>query len=162
MAERILTVVKDFERLEECLNTSELDIFALNQFNAIISKRIFNDNLTVDDTRFGTYRSESYKKKREAAKLETGKKDLQFTRELRNDLDIGVYEGKNALGFSGQEREVGIKKKRKVTNGQIAEFQEGAKQIGKPIFAASQGEVDEVFKTIDEELDRIIAECLRI
>lgn len=161
MAERILTVVKDFERLEECLNTSELDIFALNQFKALILQRIFTFNRTIDGSSFGTYRSQSYIEKRKAKGLEQlTKKNLQFTGELRDDLNLGVYQGKNALGFTGVERKNG---KKTVSTIDIAEFQETSdKQIGKPIFAANQEEVDIVFEQFNEELDRIIAECLRV
>jgi len=145
----IKQIVLEFEELNRCLKTSEIEIFALNEFKQILQERIFKFARTVDNTFFGVYKSASYKKKREDAGRQTKYKDLQFTGELLGDLDLGQYNGKNALGFAA-ERSKNI----------VSWQEESNKQIDKPIFSANQEEVDIVFEKIDEELDRIIAECL--
>lgn len=131
------------------MNIKDVEIGGAAQGNALIKDRIFNKHLGDDEsTGFGTYRSASYKKKRERNNLQSKQKDLQFTSEFRKDLDIGDYKGKVALGFS---------KDRSVT---IADAQEKEKQINTSIFSASEAEAELVLDFMTDEFDKLIDECL--
>ena len=150
MTSNIKQIKDDFGKLATCLKDDRLEIFALNEFKVEIGRRLWTDNRDIDNVPFGTYRSASYKKKREAAGRQTNKKDLQFTDEFRNDFDLGKKAGNNALGFA-QDR-----------SDKIAKAQESASQIGSPIFAANDEEVDIVFGKINDEVNKILEECLNL
>ena len=153
MTSNIKQISLEFKELRKCLQTKDLEIFALNQFKAEIGERIFGKSKAVDKSSFGSYRSASYIKKREDnnPKLKTKIKDLQFTGELRNDLDLGTYNGNNALGFKTERSDT-------IVRGQ----EESPKQINKAIFSANQEEVDIVFEATDGKVDKIIEECLKL
>ncbi len=150
MISNIKQIKDDFGKLATCLKDDRLEIFALNEFKVEIGRRLWKDNRDIDNVPFGTYRSASYKKKREAAGRQTERKDLQFTGEFRNDFDLGKKDGRNALGFAQERSDI------------IADGQEGPKQIGSPIFAANNEEADIVFDKINDEVNKIIEECLNL
>jgi hypothetical protein len=150
MISNIKEISLEFKELGKCLQTKDLEIFALNQFKAEIGERIFGKSKAVDGSSFGSYRSESYKKKRKDEKLKVDIKNLQFSGELIKDFDLGTYNGNNALGFKTERSDT-------IVRGQ----EESPKQINKAIFSANQEEVDIVFEAIDGEVDKIIAECLK-
>lgn len=159
MAEPIKQVILEFNKLETCLKDAELEIGALNQFRAIISERIFTFNKDVDEVSFGSYRSEAYKKKREKEGRQTTIKDLQFSGELAADLELGTFDGKNALGFS-TDRSATIVKGQET--GSRTKTGKAVMQIDKPVFSANQEEVDLVGEFIDNYVDDLIVQCLNL
>lgn len=138
--------------LNDCFlrGIKDIEIEAANSLKGLISERVFNNSAGVEEKIFGSYRSASYKKKREAAGRQTKIKDLQFTGTLKNDLNIGNYNGKVAVGFSTKRSD------------DIVMGQESEKQIGFPIFSANNEEVDITFdEYISPGFDKLIKECLK-
>lgn len=150
------TVVLEFKNIATALSSKDLELFAINEFRQLINERIFSFNKALDNSSFGTYRSESYKKKREDAGRQIRIKDLQFSGELANDLDIGEYKGKTALGFKSDRSDTIVEGQEK---GSRTKSGKEVKQINKPIFSANQDEVDIVFEKLSLEIDRIIQDA---
>lgn len=140
--------------LDDCIRKGikDIEIAAANSIKGLIAERIFTHNAGVDDSKlFGSYRSRSYKNKREKAGLQTKIKDLEFTSALRNDFNLGEYNGNVAIGFSTER------------SSNIVEGQESEKQIGFPIFSANEEEIDITFENeIEPMFNKMIEECLKV
>lgn len=155
----IKQVILEFNQLEKCLKTDDLEIFVLNEFSGLVQERIFSRSKAVDNTTLGTYRSEAYKEKRKKAGRKTNIKDLQFTGDFVRDLDLGKANGKNAFGFKS---DLSAKIVEGQENGSRTKSGKEVMQINKPVFAANQEEYDIVSEKINEEVDRILKECLNL
>lgn len=134
--------------LEACIRQKikDVEILAANEYKKVITERVFKFGLDADNRKLGSYRSESYKKKRQKEGRQINYKDLQMTDEFRNDLDIGEFDGKTAVGFTSERSET-------IVRGQ-------EKQLDIEIFSTNEEEVEIVFENIEPELDNIIRECL--
>lgn len=149
MINKTISILGD---LNECFlkGIKDIEIEAANNLKGLISERIFNKSAGVEEKLFGSYRSEAYKKKRQAAGRQTKIKDLQFDGTFKNDFNLGNYNGKVAVGFSTKRSD------------DIVRGQESDKQIGFPIFSANIEEVDETFDNyISPGFDKLIKECLK-
>jgi len=126
------------------------EVAALTTLNGDLQGRIFNQGKATDGSSLGTYRSKSYKKKRQNPPDGSGgrqiiKKDLQFYGDLRGNISLGITNGnKNALGFKSDGARL------------IATYQEGKRQVGKPIFTPSKGELDAMAAAYLKEVTKII------
>lgn len=135
--------------LEVCIRQKlkDVEILAANEYKKVVTERIFKYGLDAENNKLGSYRSQSYKKKRVREGRQTQFKDLQFSDEFRNNLDIGEIEDKTAVGFTSERSET-------IVRGQ-------EKQLGREIFSANEEEAEIVFENIEPELDKIIRDCLR-
>ena len=121
------------------------EVAALKTLEGDMKARIHNQGRATDGSSLGSYRSKSYKKKRESQGRQTVKKDLQFTGDLIANYTVGVTgQNRNALGFRNDKTRL------------IAEGQEGKKQVNKPIFTPSKGELDNMAAAYLKEVTKII------
>lgn len=115
-----------------------IELFASNEILARMLARIFNDGLAKDGNKIGTYKSGSYKRKREKAGRQVDYKDEQFSGALFEAMNVGKYKGKPAVGITTE------------TSANISRYQE--KQVGRVIFSPSQSELEEVKAAMRNQL----------
>ncbi|GEM_PF-3240136 len=106
----------------------------INEIDAHISNRIFNQNEDVNGNSFGKYKSEAYKKLRKKLGRNIAQKDLQLLGNLKNSFNKNYKE--HQLEF------------KTVKFAEIAEGQE--KQMSKSIFEASVDEKNNALQVIEE------------
>jgi hypothetical protein len=163
-------------KIKKCLSETNLDaqLAVLTEGLALEKDRIFNKSLTTELNSMGKYRSESYlvkKKKagrltpRGASYLESRKtargynfdadnvpelKNLQFTKQLRDDFVVGTSKGKAVIGFK-TDRSAEIAKHQEDKNGN---------QIGESIFKVNSDTVDFIIDRYKEVIIEKTKECL--
>ena len=111
-------------------------VLGMNQADALIQGRVFNDNKDISGVSFGGYRSESYKKKREKKGLQTAVVDFQFTGSLLKD----VVTNTSTTGY------------RVILNSTLSEKKArgNEQRKGKKIFEISEDEEKECVKVIND------------
>lgn len=118
-----------------------IEIPALSEFLGSYLNRIFKRGLSSDGRRIGIYVS-NWAKTRQKRGRQIAYKDLFFTGELRNSIQIGKSSNDNVIGFVND------------TARKISEGQQG--QTGKDIFTATETELKRLDKAIVKNLDREI------
>lgn len=152
------------KKIEE--NQMDLLLFAGTQAEEILKDRIFDDTKTADGKLFGSYKSESYKKKRQKAGRQTSRKDLDITGDLRNSIKLRKLKDNVLLEFvnnkavliaEGQERQIG-----QILAGSKVNMKSPKKTV---IFKLSKKEAEEVItrtvKELRKDLRKIIKESFR-
>jgi hypothetical protein len=129
-------------------NISKILINATNIASSELQFRIFNKGQTTAGNTM-RYRSAPYKKLRVDAGLQTNWKDLQFTGNLFYSMNI-LNAGNNAVvyGFNNMQ------------TAQIAEYQEGLKQVGEAIFELSEKEINITEKQFARDVAKVFTGAL--
>lgn len=123
-------------------------IVSLNRLEAEMKFRIFNKGEATDGSAIGQYRSDQYKKQRQAAGRQTGYKDLEFNSDLRRSIQKGKTGNLNTLGFTNDKARL------------IAEAQQTPRQTGKVIFSASRDELALAIQSYNDEIDFALTQGL--
>lgn len=157
-AQSIQSFIGDLKAYKKnVLETREnAEIAALTELNELIQERVFNRHIGTEGQSFGTYRSESYKKKRlnyvtpkgTKSPRQIAFKDLELSGTFRKSIKVGKNQGRNVLGLDNEE---GIK---------IREYQEtSSKQLNFEFLKPTENEIDLAFKlyerVIFKKLDEI-------
>lgn len=150
-AQSIQSFIGDLKAYKKnVLETREnAEISALTKLNELVQERVFTFNQGTKGESFGTYRSESYKKRREAKGRQTVNKDLEVDGTFRKSIKVGKNQGKNVLGF---DNELSIKIREGQEKGSKTRNGLDVKQIGFEIFEPNNEEIDLAF----EEYERVI------
>lgn len=159
---------KALDRLVKKIEENQMDLllFAGKQAEEILKDRIFDDTKTADGKLFGTYISESYKKKRLKKSRQISRKDLDVTGGLRNSIKLRKLKDNVLLEFvddkavliaEGQERQIG-----QIQSGSKVNMRSPKKTI---IFKLSKKEAEEVIirtvKELKKDLRKIIKESFK-
>lgn len=149
----------NIEKLKKCFAEEKAGIETKmgQQLLALSKKRIFDRTKGTDGEFFGKYRSAPYIALRKKHGLETSVKDLQFTNDLRDDMQLGEIEGITVIGFSTPRSEKIIIGQE---NGSKTKSGKPVQQIGFAIFAPSDDEADEVIELGEELLNEMLLKCL--
>jgi hypothetical protein len=112
--------------------SANAEVVANNEALGTILGRIFNDGQKTNGSKIGSYTSESYKRKRESAGLQTNQIDLQFEGDLFNSVQVGTLNGRPAVG---------------IINSDEAEISGHLEERYGPIFQASLSEREQAIST---------------
>jgi len=148
---------KALDRLVKKIEENEMDLllFAGKQAEEILKDRIFDDTKTADGKLFGSYKSESYKKKRLKKSRQVSRKDLDLTgglsdsiklRKLKDNVILEFVNDKAVLIAEGQERQIG-----QIHAGSKVNMKSSKKTI---IFKLSKKEAEDVIRRTVKELNR--------
>lgn len=151
--------VINIEKLKKCFaeEKADIELKMAQQLLALSKKRIFDRTQGTEGQFFGKYRSKPYVSVRKKEKLQTDIKDLQFSNDLRDDMQVGVFENKTVIGFSTERSENIIIGQE---NGSATKSGKPVQQIGFAIFAPSDDEADDVIELGQELLDEMLLKCL--
>ena len=151
---------KFVKKIEE--NQMDLLMFAGKQAEEILKDRIFDDTKTADGKLFGTYISESYKKKRLKKSRQTSRKDLDVTgglsdsivlKKLKDNVILQFANDKAIMIADGQERQIG-----QILAGSKVNMKSPKKTI---IFKLSKKEAEEVIRRTVKELNRKLEKIVK-
>lgn len=114
----------------------------IDQLNADLSQRIFNENTDINGKSFGKYKSAAYKKFRLTSGRQIAEKDFQLFENLKKSIKSNYKD--NQLEFN--------------SNAQAEKGRGQEKQLNALIFEASNEEVERSIKAIEEEYYKRVKE----
>lgn len=144
-------VAKKVSDIADCIakERNRIEIEALNQGHDLMSRRIFESGLALDESELGGY-SPAYLAYRLRNKKPNAAKNLVFTGDLRDNIQVGTYQGKNVLGHVNKDL------------ADIAEWQETSVfQVNKPIFGFTEEELEVALEIVTDGIINTITECFR-
>lgn len=144
-------VAKKVSDIADCIakERNKIEIAALNQGHELMSRRIFEAGTALDGSSMGGY-SDAYLAYRLKRGRNNAKKILFLEGNLRNNIQVGTYGGKNVLGHVDTNM------------ADIAGWQEdNANQVGKPVFGFTEEEMEATLEIVTEGIINTITECFK-
>lgn len=144
-------VAKKIDSIADCLaiERNRIEIAALNQGHELMSRRIFEAGTALDGSSMGGY-SDAYLAYRLKRGRNNAKKILFLEGNLRNNIQVGTYQGKNVLGHVDTDM------------ADIAGWQEdNDNQVGKPIFGFTEEEMEATLEVVVDEYLKVVSECFK-
>ena len=122
-------------------------VSSMNRLLGSMKIRIFNQGRATDGGLIGPYIS-AWKNVRAKAGRQTAYKDLEFSSDLRNSIQVGTSSGEVVIGFL-------VDKSRLIASGQ-------EQQTGKEIFTPTQEEIDLTVESVLDLVDECLDQAVRI
>lgn len=107
-----------------------IEIASLKTIEAFHKRRIFNASQATDGSSLGTYKSKYWRNKRLQAGRQIGKKDLQFTGDTKNNMQVGRSGIDNVYQFTTDKARI------------IMQSQANTIQVGKEVAKVSDDEIE--------------------
>lgn len=159
--DQLQNYIDSINKIQSCFvaEKNNMEVLAMSELKVLIRKRIGGTSQGTNGQYFGQYRSKPYIKLRQKNNLQVQVKDLQFSKDFINDLNFGVDGKKNVIGFTTERSEkIAIGQE----TGSRTKSGKEVKQIGFPIFAPQDEEVDIVFENnLQPYWDNVIKKCFQ-
>ena len=121
-----------------------MEIASLKTIEAFHKRRIFNASQATDGSSLGTYKSRNWVNKRIKAGRQVGKKDLQFSGDTKNNMQVGRSGINNVYQFTTDLARI------------IMRGQSNKNQVGKEVAEVSEEEIELGLDEYNTQADRLL------